>query len=198
MNYANWIPLVAGMALILGLMAYIFRTRDIPNILALLVMVGALFCALPYLQNFVLKGASFEWSANLRDNLAGDSATLQGEMTQIREALNALLKKSGEPPIVVPALRESIVVFYGQGRNQLADQIRSWLLNQGYNSSATATDFTELGKDVLPTGNVKLRYMPNFAAKLPDFAKSLDQQFHLGTIQTESASSSVATQLLLF
>ena len=27
MNYANWIPLVTGMALILGLMAYIFRTR---------------------------------------------------------------------------------------------------------------------------------------------------------------------------
>src|SRR6185312_5643396 len=134
-----------------------------------------------------------------RDNLAGDSATLQGEMTQIREALNALLKKSGEPPIAVPAQRESILVFYGQGRNQLADQIRSWLLNQGYNSSATATDFTELGKDVLPTGNVKLRYMPNFAAKLPDFAKSLDQQFHVGTIQTESATLVRGdAQLLLF
>jgi hypothetical protein len=61
------------------------------------------------------------------------------------------------PPIANPPRRESILVVYGEGKGQLADQIRSWFLNEGYNSSATSTDFTELGKAAQAPGTVKLR-----------------------------------------
>ena len=110
--------------------------------------------------------------------------------------------KSGvAPPIANPPRRESILVVYGEGKGQLADQIRSWFLNEGYNSSATSTDFTELGKAAQAPGTVKLRFMPSFASKVPDLTQKLSAKFpELGTIQSQQEDKLAPgdAQLLLF
>ena len=90
------------------------------------------------------------------------------------------------------------MVFYGEGKGQLADQIRSWFLNEGYNSSATSTDFTELGKAAQAPGTVKLRFMPSFAS---DLTQKLSAKFpELGTIQSQQEDKLAPgdAQLLLF
>ncbi|GEM_PF-2716953 len=105
------------------------------------------------------------------------------------------------PPIANPPRRESILVVYGEGKGQLADQIRSWFLNEGYNSSATSTDFTELGKAAQAPGTVKLRFMPSFASKVPDLTQKLSAKFpELGTIQSQQEDKLAPgdAQLLLF
>jgi hypothetical protein len=188
--------------LILSLVAYIFRTQTIPALLAPLIFVGAILCALPYLQNFVFKGAGFEWSANvLKQDLAEQSATIQGDITEIKKSLAHLLEESGVEIAPTPVRRPSVLVFYGEGQGQLADKARTWLLNAGFDSSATATDFSELGKESKRSGTSELRYVPNFKNQAVTLITKLEATFpQMKPIEQEQLSKLARgdAQLLLF
>lgn len=197
MTYLMWIPALGGIALIAGTLFYIFRTNAFPGTMLGLAFMGAFLVALPYSPHFGYKNGEFTME------LAQQTSLFQGDIAHINQKLDVLLQRGGPlPPNAVPARKNySVLIFYGEGRSKLANDVKTWLLSDGYSASATPTDFSELGESAGKPGTAAFRYAQDTASNAPNLAQELSTKFpSIGSMQTISVAKLAHgdAQLLLF
>ncbi|MFL9826504.1 hypothetical protein [Rhodoplanes sp. SY1] len=191
MEHAILIPLVAGAVMILAIAAVMFRSQAIPNSLAWPLIVGALLLALPYLQSFNYDGPWGKISTQIRDvkvevkgEIATNTANTDSNLHDIKLKVSEIHRKlfpTSTDATSLPAYRENrkttILVYYTKGLNEKAEQIRDYLLDAGYKSSATYTDFEELGSTVGKPGSTRFVFTAASASTMSDLRAKLKTAF---------------------
>lgn len=197
MSFLPWVAALGGITLIAGVTLYAFKTGTFPITMLGLAFMGAFLVALPYTPHFVFKNGEFTM------DLAQQTSVFQGDFTQINQKLDVLLQRGGPPPpnAITPRKNYSVLIFYSDAQSQLANDVKTWLLNAGYNASATGTDFSELGTSVGNAGTARFVYSEATASTAPDLPKELGSKFpKLGKMELKPVPklSHGDAQLLLF
>jgi hypothetical protein len=162
----NLIPIAIGTIIALVLAVKIFRDSTTNNYIGYMLVAAVVLSALPGLQNFSYKGALGEVSGNLTGQIATQSATLAADISELKANVRSIATKINAPtelPSNPEAKKNTVLIFYGTGKSELANQIRNYLLNEGYKASATFTDFSELGSNILTAGSNKMTFTPESA-----------------------------------
>jgi hypothetical protein len=153
------VPLVAGLCLIGVLARGIYNNPNVPNGAAIVLGVAALLCVAPTLLNFTIKLSSgteisvvkeqFQnQTQQIKSDFGAQGGKLNGAIEELRRrvaALEAARGTAAAPPAAPnPNSGKVVVLLYVEDRKDLAVQMQSYLLQQGYSANAVFTDFTEL------------------------------------------------------
>jgi hypothetical protein len=153
------VPLIAGLCLIGVLARGIYNNPNVPNGAAIVLGVAALLCVAPTLLNFTIKLSSGTeisvvkeqlqtQTQQIKSDFGAQGGKLNGAIEELRRRVAALEKASGA--IAAPAAAPSpnsgkvVVLLYTEDRKDVALQMQTYLLQQGYSANAVFTDFTEL------------------------------------------------------
>src|ERR1700758_1769817 len=154
------VPLIAGLCLIGVLARGIYNNPNVPNGAAIVLGVAALLCVAPTLLNFTIKLSSGTeisvvkeqlqtQTQQIKSDFGAQGGKLNGQIEELRRRVAALEAARGAaagpaaPPN--PNSNKVVVVLYVEDRKDVALQMQSYLLQQGYSANAVYTDFTELG-----------------------------------------------------
>jgi hypothetical protein len=163
-NLAAWLPLVLGGLIVLAICFKVFTDPALNNYIGYAMVVAVLLCAMPSIQNFTYKGQLGEISGAMKDAVAGQSANLGGDIDSVNKKLDSIIKKINAPVDVVadPSYQtnkaKEVLVYYDDPAAAQATTIRSFLLDSGYKSSSTYTDFAELTTPLPGPGSIRLVY----------------------------------------
>ena len=166
------VPLLAGLCLIGVLARGIYNNPNVPNGAAIVLGVAALLCVAPTLLNFTVKLSSgteisvvkeqFQnQTQQIKNDFGAQGGKINGAIEELRRRVTALEKASGASatPAIAPSPNSSkvVVLLYTEDRKELALQMQSYLLQQGYSANAVYTDFTELSDaNHLASGSVAI------------------------------------------
>jgi hypothetical protein len=154
------VPLLAGLSLIGVLARGIYNSPNIPNGAAIVLGVAALLCVAPTLLNFTIKLSSGTeislvkeqlqtQTQQIKSDFGAQGGKLNGQIEDLRRRVAALEAARGgaAAPAAAPNLNSGkvVVLLYVESRKDLALQMQSYLLHEGYSANAVYTDFTELG-----------------------------------------------------
>jgi hypothetical protein len=152
------VPLIAGLCLIGVLARGIYNNPNVPNGAAIVLGVAALLCVAPTIVNLTIKKGDTEISfvkeqlqtqtQQIKSDFGAQGGRLNGQIEELRRRVAALEKAGGAAaaPAAAPSPNSSkvVVLLYVEDRKDLALQMQSYLLQQGYSANAVYTDFTEL------------------------------------------------------
>jgi hypothetical protein len=172
-SITTWLPIVLGGLVIVVVCYKVFTDNTVSNYLGYALLLAAFLCALPTLQNLDYKGQFGELNANMKSTVAGQSANLGGDIDVLNKKLDLVIKKmnaGSDVPVVLNAdyqrnKASEVLVFFSDTARDQAGTIRSYLLDSGYKSSSTYTDFAELVPPLPSPGSVRLVY-PNSSVNL--------------------------------
>jgi hypothetical protein len=165
------VPLVAGLCLIGVLARGIYNNPNIPNGAAIVLGVAALLCVAPTIVNLTIKNGNTEISfvkeqlqtqtQQIKSDFGAQGGKLNGQIEELRRRVSALEAARGTT--VAPAAAPNpnsgkvVVLLYVEDRKDVAVQMQTYLLQQGYSANAVYTDFTELSDaSRLAAGSVAL------------------------------------------
>jgi hypothetical protein len=161
-DLATWLPLVLGGMIVVVICFKIFTDPTLNNLIGYALVGAVALCAMPTIQNFKYKGQLGEIQADMKGAVANQSANLGGDINSINKKLDLIAAKLNadvsaaiDPNYQKNKTRE-VLVFYSSAAATQAAQIRTLLLDSGYKSSATYTDFSELGTNLPGPGSVRL------------------------------------------
>jgi archaellum component FlaG (FlaF/FlaG flagellin family) len=161
-DLASWLPLVLGGFIVVVICIRIFSDPALNNLIGYALIGAVALCAMPTIQNFKYKGSLGEVQADMKNTVATQSANLGGDINSINKKLDLIAQKlnanfaaATDPSYQKNKTRE-VLVFYNSPAATQAEQIRTVLLDLGYKSSATYTDFSELGSDIQVPGSIRL------------------------------------------
>jgi hypothetical protein len=163
-DLAAWLPLVLGGLIVIAICFKVFTDPTLNNYIGYALVVAVLLCAMPSIQNFTYKGQLGEISGAMKDAVAGQSANLGGDIDSVNKKLDAIIKKINAPvdtaadPTYQTNKAKEVLVYYAEPAAAQAAAIRSFLLDSGYKSSSTYTNFTELSVPLPGPGSVRLVY----------------------------------------
>jgi hypothetical protein len=155
------VPLVAGLCLIGVLARGIYNNPNVPNGAAIVLGVAALLCVAPTLLNFTIKLSSGTeisvvkeqlqtQTQQIKSDFGAQGGKLNGQIEELRRRVTALEKAGGTAATAAAAAAPSpnsnkvVVLLYTEDRKDVAVQMQTYLLQQGYSANAVFTDFTEL------------------------------------------------------
>jgi hypothetical protein len=154
------VPLVAGLCLIGVLARGIYNNPNIPNGAAIVLGVAALLCVAPTIVNLTIKNGNTEISfvkeqlqtqtQQIKSDFGAQGGKLNGQIEELRRRVSALEKAGGTAATAAAAAAPSpnsnkvVVLLYTEDRKDVAVQMQTYLLQQGYSANAVYTDFTEL------------------------------------------------------
>lgn len=154
------VPLVAGLCLIGVLARGIYNNPNIPNGAAIVLGVAALLCVAPTIVNLTIKNGNTEISfvkeqlqtqtQQIKSDFGAQGGKLNGQIEELRRRVSALEKAGGTAATAAAAAAPSpnsskvVVLLYTEDRKDVAVQMQTYLLQQGYSANAVFTDFTEL------------------------------------------------------
>jgi hypothetical protein len=152
------VPLIAGLCLIGVLARGIYNNPNVPNGAAIVLGVAALLCVAPTIVNLTIKKGDTEISfvkeqlqtqtQQIKSDFGAQGGKLNGQIEELRRRVTALEKAGGAAaaPAAAPSPNSSkvVVLLYVDDRKDLALQMQSYLLQQGYSANAVYTDFSEL------------------------------------------------------
>jgi hypothetical protein len=166
------VPLLAGLCLIGVLARGIYNNPNVPNGAAIVLGVAALLCVAPTLLNFTIKLSSGTeislvkeqlqtQTQQIKSDFGAQGGKLNGQIEELRRRVSALEAARGTT--VAPAAAPNpnsgkvVVLLYVEDRKDVALQMQTYLLQQGYSANAVYTDFTELSDaSRLAAGSVAL------------------------------------------
>lgn len=197
MTLLPWVAALGGVALIAGAILYAFKTSTFPITMLGLAFMGAFLVALPYTPHFGFKNGEFTM------DLAQQTSIFQGDISGINQKLDVLLQRGGPvpPDAITPRKNYSVLIFFSDARAKLANDVKTWLLSAGYNASATATDFSELGTSVGNPNTARFIYSEATSSAAPNLPQELTSKFsQLDKMQLKPVSKLTHgdAQLLLF
>ena len=154
------VPLVAGLCLIGVLARGIYNNPNIPNGAAIVLGVAALLCIAPTIVNLTIKNGNTEISfvkeqlqtqtQQIKSDFGAQGGKLNGQIEELRRRVSALERAVGTAATAAAAATPSpnsskvVVLLYTEDRKDVAVQMQTYLLQQGYSANAVFTDFTEL------------------------------------------------------
>ena len=154
------VPLVAGLCLIGVLARGIYNNPNIPNGAAIVLGVAALLCIAPTIVNLTIKNGNTEISfvkeqlqtqtQQIKSDFGAQGGKLNGQIEELRRRVSALERAGGTAATAAAAATPSpnsskvVVLLYTEDRKDVAVQMQTYLLQQGYSANAVFTDFTEL------------------------------------------------------
>lgn len=163
-DLATWLPLVLGGLIVAAICFKVFTDKTINNYIGYTMVAAVVLCALPSIQNFSYKGQLGEVSGAMKDAVARQSANIGGDVDSANKKLDAILKKlNATADVAAPINYQSnkdkeVLVYYTATAAAQAAKIRSFLLDSGYKSSATYTDFAEAMPPLPAPGSLRLVY----------------------------------------
>jgi hypothetical protein len=150
----TWLPIVLGGIIILAVAVKVFRDPAVNNFLGYILLAAVALCALPAVQNFSYKGALGEVTTSMKTaeiNQTNYTANISSALTDLNKKIDGVVEKlnAAATPQVQSTLTPQyqanrsyqVSVFYSNDATQ-ANKIRDFLLNLGYRSSATYTDYS--------------------------------------------------------
>jgi hypothetical protein len=151
-DLGNWLPIVLGGIIILAVAVKVFIDPGVNNFLGYILLAAVALCALPAVQNFRYKGALGEVTTSMKaaeTNQTNYAANVSSTLTDLTKKIDGVVEKLNATPQVHAALTPQyqankvyqVSVFYSDDATQ-ANNIRDALLDLGYRSSATYTDYT--------------------------------------------------------
>ena len=154
------VPLVAGLCLIGVLARGIYNNPNVPNGAAIVLGVAALLCVAPTIVNLTIKNGNTEISfvkeqlqtqtQQIKSDFGAQGGRLNGQIEELRRRVSALEKADGTAASAAaaaapgPNSSKVVVLLYTEDRKDVAGQMQTYLLQQGYSANAVYTDFTEL------------------------------------------------------
>jgi hypothetical protein len=154
------VPLVAGLCLVGVLARGIYNNPNIPNGAAIVLGVAALLCVAPTIVNLTIKNGNTEISfvkeqlqtqtQQIKSDFGAQGGKLNGQIEELRRRVSALERAGGTAATAAAAAAPSpnsskvVVLLYTEDRKDVAVQMQTFLLQQGYSANAVYTDFTEL------------------------------------------------------
>jgi hypothetical protein len=163
------VPLLAGLCLIGVLARGIYNNATMPNSNVALLGIAALLCVAPTIVNLTIKNGGTEISfvkeqlqtqtQQIKSDFGAQGGRLNSQIEELRRRVTALEKAVGAAAVPAaapsPNSNKVIVLLYVEDRKDLAVQMQTYLLQQGYSANAVYTDFTELSDaSHLPAGSV--------------------------------------------
>jgi hypothetical protein len=148
----TWLPIVLGGIIILVVAVRVFRDPTVNNSFGLLLLAAVALCALPAIQNFSYKGGFGEITTSMKTaeiNQTNYTANISSAITDVNKKIDGIVERLNATATVQSALTPQyqanklyqVSVFYSDDATQ-ANKIRDVLLNLGYRSSATYTDYS--------------------------------------------------------
>src|SRR5208283_2160334 len=172
-NLSSWVPLALGAIVVIVICYKVFTDPNVSNYIAYAIIAALVLCAMPTLQNISAGGSWGQISADMkatsetvRGAVASQSADVQGQVALLNKKLDSIVTKLNATAEVqeqiTPAYRQNssnqVLIYFAPDTRMKADKIRDFLLNSGYKSSASMTDFTELTPPLPNPGSVRLVY----------------------------------------
>jgi hypothetical protein len=157
------VPLLAGMALIAACAVAIFRYPNVSYSNVLILSVAALLCVAPTILNIAIKlpgGGEItlfkeqfqDQAGQIKNDLGQLGALLKGQINEMGKRLDRLESKTGTAASSAVSQDYTnnkpkvVVIYYNEGRKELALRMENFLLQKGYSANAVYTDFTELNE----------------------------------------------------
>jgi hypothetical protein len=161
------------------------------------------------------KGGSFEFTFVQSENIGAESARLNNKIAQLElkiislhQPIETIVSKSAiqkdvkeERTVIEKEQKQfaansqfAILVFHGNNSRMLGQKIADGLIKIGYQSSNTATDFSELRKVQSTPGVLHIAYTENGKKLLPSVQKLIEDQKLNVKIETDT----LATELPRF
>ena len=136
----------------------IYNNPNIPNGAAIVLGVAALLCVAPTIVNLTIKNGNTEISfvkeqlqtqtQQIKSDFGAQGGRLNGQIEELRRRVTALEKAGGTAATAAaapsPNSNKVVVLLYTEDRKDVAGQMQTYLLQQGYSANAVYTDFTEL------------------------------------------------------
>ena len=138
----------------------IYNNPNIPNGAAIVLGVAALLCVAPTIVNLTIKNGNTEISfvkeqlqtqtQQIKSDFGAQGGKLNGQIEELRRRVSALEKADGTAASAAaaaapgPNSSKVVVLLYTEDRKDVAVQMQTYLLQQGYSANAVYTDFTEL------------------------------------------------------
>jgi hypothetical protein len=196
------VPLLAGLAVIAVLAYGIYQNPKVANGNVAWLGIAALLCIAPTLVNLAItlpNGTKISLlKEQLQDSFGRQGGEIRAAVEALQQRVSALEKDRG--PAAAPAAKPNpnsgkvVVVLYVEERKDLALQLQSYLLEQGYSASAIYTDFTELSDTSrLPSGTVAVVSAENNTSLRNEVEKALKAKFTDLKNATESTSTKIAS-----
>jgi hypothetical protein len=157
------VPLLGGLGLLFVCGRTIFANPNLPNSHLAVLAVAALLCVAPTILNLVIKlpgGTEISLlkkqveaqdqqikaqSQQLKTDVGEQGAKLKSELQEIKQQVATAQKGTAAQPSAVPANSGKVVViFWANGRDDLAKKVEAYLLQKGYSANTVYTDFSEL------------------------------------------------------
>jgi hypothetical protein len=170
-SLATWLPLILGGLIVIALCIKVFTDKNITNYLGYGLVAALALCALPSIQHFSYNGSFGQITTDLQtkadtlnNNIGSQSATLQSQITLLDKKMDSVVSKLNATAEVqqqiTPAYKQNnlleALVYFGPSAQAEAEKIRDFLLDLGYKSSATFTDYSELSPPLPAHGSVRL------------------------------------------
>lgn len=196
---ATWLPVSLGAVIALAVCYKVFTDPKVSNYLGYGLLTALFLCALPSLQHVSYSGSLGQFSADLKNNEANQNANLGSDINAIGKKVDTIITALSATETVTtqitPQYQENktneVLVYFVVTARMQAGQIRDYLLNSGYKSAATLTDFSELSPPLPPVGSVRLVY----TAAMTDLANKLRAQLHQKFPQLNQLNDDIATKL---
>ena len=186
------VPLIAGLCLIGVLARGIYNNPNIPNGAAIVLGVAALLCVAPTIVNLTIKKGDTEISfvkeqlqtqtQQIKSDFGAQGGRINSQIEELRKRVTALEKASGATaaPAAAPSPNSNkvVVLLYVEARKDLATQMQTYLLQEGYSANAVYTDFTELSDaSRLASGSVAVVSADSSAALRKEVENVLKAKF---------------------
>jgi len=193
------VPLLAGLGLLFVCARAIFSNPNISNSNIAVLGIGAFLCIAPTVLNLVIKlpgGGEIsvikkqiqDQSQQLKNDVGEQGAQLKSQIQVIKQQVSAVQKSTNITPApqVTPNQGKVVVIFWADGRKELAQKVENLLLQKGYSANTVYTDFTELPEaSRSPPGTInfvttqqdetlKNEVENELRAKFPEFQKVSD------------------------
>jgi hypothetical protein len=207
-HLGTWLPIVLGGIVIVAISYKLFRDPAVNNYIGYAFIAAVVLCALPTIQNLRIENRVLGVKAEMQKNVSSQSADLGGGLTDLNKKLDIIIKKINANPEAQSTLNTEykdnklyqVLVFYGSESNASeANKVRDFLLDLGYRSSATYTDFS--GGSMPNENTIRLVFTKETLPILISTLKTkLKQKFPTKVIQEKSIekmnSGDVQVQLL--
>jgi hypothetical protein len=186
--------MVLGGLVVVAVCYKVFTDPAVNNYIGYAFLVAVILCALPTIQNFSYKGSLGEISGQLSHTVAGQSASLGGDINEVSKKVDLLVAKLNANAEASAALGPNyrknkayeIFVYYNTASSSTAaeaSQIRDFLLDAGYKSTSINTDFSELGSSIPAPGSVWMVYTKDSTALANSLREQLRKKYpHLTKI----------------
>jgi hypothetical protein len=163
----TWLPLALGGVIVIVISYKVFTDKNVTNYLGYGLIAALGLCALPSITHITASKGDVQFSADLqtvKGSVASQSADVQGQVTLLSKKMDTIISKLNATADIqaqiTPAYKQNslnqILVYYATSAQAEANKIRDFLLDSGYRSSASFTDYQELSLPLPTPGTVRV------------------------------------------